>query len=388
MNLKNSISAIALMAASASLLAQEVINIGVTVPATGPAASLGIPQKNTLEVLYKEIDGVPVKFTFLDDGGETAAAVKNMRKLISENKIDIMLGSLVTAPTLAMTEVAHETKTPLIGFTGNKNTVVPMDEDKKWVFEAAQTDEIMAKAIYDAIKKQNVKKLAIIGFNDAYGQLWAREMQGVLKDSDVEIVANESFARKDTSVSGQVLKILSKKPDAVLVATSGTPGALPTRELRTRGFKGIIYHTHGSANGDFLRVCSTSCEGVILPIGPVVIADQIEDSNPTKAVALSYIEPYEQKFGKGSANAFGAYIYDAAILAKAGISEVLKKGIKPSSEEFRVALRDALENATEVVTTQSVFNMTPENHSGIDDRSRVLVEIKDNKWVYRPDLLK
>lgn len=345
-------------------------------------------KKNTLEVLYKEIDGIPVKFTFLDDGGETSAAVRNMRKLISENKIDIMLGSLVTAPTLAMTEVAHETKTPLIGFTGNKNTVVPMDENKKWVFEAAQTDEIMAKAIFDAIKKQNVKTLAIIGFNDAYGQLWAREMEGVLKDTDIKIVANESFARKDTSVSGQVLKIISKNPDAVLVATSGTPGALPTRELRNRGFKGIIYHTHGSANGDFLRVCATACEGVILPIGPVVIADQIEDSNPTKAVALSYKEPYEKKFGEGSANAFGAYIYDASLLAKAGISEVLKKGLKPGSEEFRVALREALENVKEVVTTQSVFNMTPENHSGIDDRSRVLVEIKDKKWVYRPDLLK
>lgn len=167
MKIKKYISAVALMAASTSILAQEVINIGVTVPQTGPAASLGIPQKNTLEVLYKEIDGIPVKFTFLDDGGETSAAVRNMRKLISENKIDIMLGSLVTAPTLAMTEVAHETKTPLIGFTGNKNTVVPMDENKKWVFEAAQTDEIMAKAIFDAIKKQNVKTLAIIGFNDA-----------------------------------------------------------------------------------------------------------------------------------------------------------------------------------------------------------------------------
>lgn len=210
MKIKKYISAVALMAASTSILAQEVINIGVTVPQTGPAASLGIPQKNTLEVLYKEIDGIPVKFTFLDDGGETSAAVRNMRKLISENKIDIMLGSLVTAPTLAMTEVAHETKTPLIGFTGNKNTVVPMDENKKWVFEAAQTDEIMAKAIFDAIKKQNVKTLAIIGFNDAYGQLWAREMEGVLKDTDIKIVANESFARKDTSVSGQVLKIISK----------------------------------------------------------------------------------------------------------------------------------------------------------------------------------
>ncbi|WDU52279.1 ABC transporter substrate-binding protein [Taylorella equigenitalis] len=378
----------ALVACASISDAQDAINIGVTVSATGPAASLGIPQKNTVEILKKEIKGVPVNYIVLDDAGDTSTAVKNMHKLISENHIDAIIGSSVTAASLAMVEVAAETKTPMISMNGNVVVVTPQEGAKKWAFKTAQNDALMAQALKTAMLKLNVKKLAIIGFADAYGESWAKEMKAALKDSGIDVVAIESFARKDTSVTGQVLKILSSKPDAVLVATSGTPGALPNRELRSRGFQGLIFHTHGSGNGDFLRVCATACDDVILPIGPVVVAEQLVDDHPSKKIGLEYRKLYDAKFGEGATNAFGAFLYDATLLVESSVTKVLEVGLKPGTEEFRVALRDALEQSNNVVASQGVFNMTPEDHTGLDERSRVIVKVKDGKWVLQPDLLK
>lgn len=384
--LNNLLASSALML-STSLMAQNAINIGVTVSATGPAASLGIPQKNTVEILNKEINGIPVNYIVYDDAGDTATAVKNMRKLISENHIDAIIGSSVTAASLAMVEVAAETKTPMVSMNGNIIVVTPQEGAKKWAFKTAQNDALMAQALKTAMQKLKVKNLAIIGFADAYGESWAKEMKAALEGTDINVVANESFARKDTSVTGQVLKILGKKPDAVLVATSGTPGALPNRELRSRGFKGLIFHTHGSGNGDFLRVCSSACEDVILPIGPVVVSEQLNDDHPSKKIGLEYRKLYDAKFGEGSTNAFGAFLFDAATLVESASKKVLESGVKPGSEEFRVALRDAIEQSKNVVASQGVFDMSPEDHTGLDERSRVIVKVKDGKWVLQPELL-
>lgn len=367
---------------------QPVVTVGVSVSATGPAASLGIPEKNTVEVIKTEVDGVQVKYIVLDDATDTAAAVRNMRKLISENNIDVMVGSTVTAASLGLVDVAAETKIPLISLNGNAIVVTPQEGAKKWAFKTAQNDRLMARALRTAMEKAGVKTLGYIGFADAYGQGWLKELQAVLADSDIKIIASESFARTDTSVTGQIMKLIAAKPDAILMGTAGTPGALPQRELIQRGYKGKTYHTHGSGNGDFLRVCGKACEGVILPAGPIMVAEQLEDDNPVKALALEYTKLYNKKFGEGSVNVFGGHMWDASALINAAIPKAIASDRQPGTERFRVAMRDALENTKNVGGVHGIFNMSPSDHTGLDERARVMVKIVDGKWVYQPDLLK
>lgn len=377
-----------MMALMSAVWAQQTVTVGVSVSATGPAASLGIPEKNTAEVIPSKIDGVQVKYIVLDDATDTGNAVRNMRKLISENNIDVMVGSSVTAASLGLVDVAAETKIPLISLNGNAVVVTPTDGAKHWAFKTAQNDSLMAQALKTAMLKAGVKKLGVIGFADAYGQGWLKEMKAALEGSGISVVASESFARTDTSVTGQVMKVMAARPDAVLLATAGTPGALPQRELKQRGFKGQIYHTHGSANNDFLRVCAKACEGIILPVGAVVVARQLEDGHPLKEEGMTYTKLYEAKFGENSVNAFGGHMWDAGVLINAALPAALKTGAKPGTEDFRKAMRDALENVKDVVGVHGIFNMSATDHAGLDDRARVMVKVQDGKWVYQPDLLK
>ncbi len=374
--------------AGAAWANQPVVTVGVSVSATGPAASLGIPEKNTVEVVKTEVDGVQVKYIVLDDATDTATAVRNMRKLISENNIDVMVGSSVTAASLAMVDVAAEAKVPVISLSGNAVVVVPQEGAKKWAFKTPQNDSLMALALRKSMEKANVKTIGYIGFADAYGQGWLKELETALADSDIKIVATESYARTDTSVTGQVMKLIGAKPDAIVVGTAGTPGALPQRELIQRGFKGQVYHTHGSANSDFLRVCGKACEGVLLPVGPVIVAEQLEDDNPIKKLGMEYTKLYNDKFGEGSVSVFGAHMWDATALINAAIPKAIASDRQPGSERFRVAMRDALENNKDVGGVHGIFNTTPEDHTGLDERARVMVKIVDGKWVYQPDLLK
>lgn len=371
--------------AAGSIMAQTV-NVGVSVSATGPAASLGIHERNTVEIVPTKVGDVEVKYFVLDDATDTAQAVRNMRKLISEENVDVMVGSSVTPGSLGMVDVGAEMKVPVISLAGNAVVVEPQEGAKLWAFKTPQNDALMAAAIRNNMIKQGVKTVAYIGFADAYGTGWLNELEKALDGSGIEIVAKESYARNDTSVTGQVMKMLAAKPDAVLIGTAGTPGALPQRELIQRGFKGISYHTHGSANQDLLRVCGKACEGVILPVGPVVVADQLDDSHPSKAVGLEYSKLYNDKFGENTVNSFGAHMWDASTLINSAIPKALETGAKPGTEEFRVAMRDALENHQEVVGVHGVYNTSKEDHTGLDERARVVIKIQDGKWVYDPDL--
>ena len=371
--------------AAGSIMAQTV-NVGVSVSATGPAASLGIHERNTVDIVPTKVGDVEINYFVLDDATDTAQAVRNMRKLISEESIDVMVGSTVTPGSLGMVDVGAEMKVPVISLAGNAVVIEPQEGAKVWAFKTPQNDALMATAIRKNMEKQGIKTVAYIGFADAYGTGWLTELEKALDGSGIEIVATESFARSDTSVTGQVMKIISAKPDAVLVGTAGTPGALPQRELIQRGFKGVTYHTHGSANNDFLRVCAKACEGVILPVGPLVVAEQLDDSHPSKQVSLDYIKLYNDKFGEGTVNSFGGHMWDASVLINAAIPAAIESGAEPGTEAFRIAMRDSIENLQEVLGVHGVFNTSKEDHNGMDERSRVVIKIEDGKWVYDPDL--
>ena len=380
MKIKAIISALFLVSAtsSASIVLAD-INVGVTLSATGPAASLGIPEKNTFLLMPTTIAGQKINYIVLDDASDTTTAVKNTKKLIAEHKVDVIVGSTITPNSLAMIDVAAEAETPMIAMAAAAAIVDPMDSKRAWVFKTPQNDAQMATAIVEHMTSNQVKTVAYIGFADAYGEGWWKEFSKIAEARKIAVVANERFNRADTSVTGQVLKILSLKPDAVLVGGAGTPAALPQKSLKEKGYKGIMYQTHGVANADFLRVCGKDCEGTVLPAGPVLVATQLPDSNPIKKAALEYVNKYEAVHGKGSVSTFGAHAWDAGKLLANAVPEALKKA-QPGSKEFRKALRDALEATKELTGAHGVFNLSPQDHLGFDQRARVMVRIEGGTW--------
>ncbi|MBI4996478.1 MAG: ABC transporter substrate-binding protein [Rhodocyclales bacterium] len=368
-----------LIAAFAATQALDDITVGVTVSATGPAASLGIPEKNTFALMPTTIAGQKVNYVILDDASDTTTAVKNVRKMITEDKVDVIVGSTITPNSLAMIDVAAEAETPMISMAASARIVDPANPKVRWVFKTPQNDVQMSTAIVESMLKNKVQTVAFIGFADAYGEGWYNEFSKIAELRKLTIVANERYNRADTSVTGQILKILAAKPDAVLVAGAGTPAALPQKALNEKGYKGAYYQTHGVANKDFLRVCGKDCEGTLLPAGPVLVATQLPDSNPIKKVALDYTAKYEAVHGAGSTSTFGAHAWDAGILLQNAVPLALKKA-QPGSKEFRAALRDALEGLKNVTVSHGIVNMSAQDHLGFDQRARVMVKIENGGW--------
>ncbi|MBN3765145.1 ABC transporter substrate-binding protein [Burkholderia sp. Ac-20365] len=374
--------AMALVCGASAAMAQ--VKIGVTLSTTGPAASLGIPEKNTIALLPKEIAGKSVQYIVLDDASDTSRAVQNTRKLIDEDHVDAIIGSTVTPNSLAMLDPVSEGKTPMISLAASAAIIGPMDAKRSWAFKTPQNDSLMADAIAEYMEKHGVKTVAFIGFADAYGEGWYNVFSKAAEAHHLKLVVNERYARTDASVTGQVLKIAAANPDAVLIAGAGTPSALPAKALKERGYKGKIYQTHGVANNDFLRVCGKDCEGELLPAGPILVADQLPDSNPVKKSSLAYKNAYEKAYGVGTVATFGGHAWDAGQMLQRAIPEALKKG-QPGTEAFRVALREALENVKDLPLSHGIMNTTATDHNGLDKRARVIVEISDGKWKLQND---
>ncbi|MDP2810925.1 MAG: ABC transporter substrate-binding protein [Rhodocyclaceae bacterium] len=367
--------ALALVLAAGSAWAD--ITIGVSVSATGPAASLGIPEKQTIALLPQTVGGEKVKYIVLDDAGDPSTAVKNARKFTGEDKVDAIIGSTTTPPSMAVLEVAFETKTPQIAMA----PLPPAGDKAPWVFTTPQSFTQMAVAIAQHMVANNIKTVGFIGYADPYGELWLKALQAAIEGKGITISAVERYQRADTSVAGQALKLMASKPDAVLIAGSGTPAVLPQATLIERGYKGKFYQTHGIANRDFLRVGGKNVEGTIFPVGPMLLAEGLPDSHPSKKPALEYIKLYESAHGANSRSTFGGHAWDAYLLLNRAVPEALKKA-KPGTVEFRVALRDALENVKELPGVHGVFNMSPQNHNGFDSRAVVMAIIENGDWKF------
>jgi branched-chain amino acid transport system substrate-binding protein len=370
--------AAAALALAVSGTARGDINIGVTLSATGAAASLGIPERNTFELLPTTIAGQKVNWIVLDDGSDTTKAVTNTRKLLSEDKVDVIVGSTVTPNSLAMIDIVADAETPMIAMAASGRIVDPANPKVKWVFKTPQSDSLMADAIAVSMKANGVKTMGYIGFNDAYGDSWLAEIKRSAQVAGIKVVAEEKYNRNDASVTGQILKIVAANPDAVLIGASGTPAATPQKDLAARNYKGKVYQTHGVANPDFLRVVGKEGNGTILPAGPMLVYEQLPASNPVKKSAAEYVTKYEAKYGTRST--FGGHAWDAYMLLSSAIPDALKKA-KPGTKEFRAALRDGLENARDIHGAHGVFNMTPQDHNGLDNRARMMIRIEDGKWV-------
>ncbi len=374
---------LALAAALLSTAALADINVGVTVSATGPAASLGIPEKNTIALMPKTIGGEKVNYIVLDDASDTTTAVANTRKLLTEHKVDIIIGSTTTPNSLAMIDAVAEAQTPMISMAASARIVEPQDAKKRWVFKTPQNDIQMSLAIAEHMAAAGVRTVGFIGFADAYGEGWFQEFTKAVELKKLRVVASERYARTDTSVTGQILKLMSAQPDAILIAGSGTPAVLPQRTLKERGYAGKLYQTHGVANADFLRVGGKDVEGTFLPAGPVLVAEQLPASHPVRKSALAYVAAYEAAHGKGSVSTFGGHAWDAGLLMSAAAPVALKKA-RPGTPEFRAALRDAIEQVRELPGAHGIFSLSAADHLGLDQRARVMVRIDKGTWKYAP----
>jgi branched-chain amino acid transport system substrate-binding protein len=365
--------ALAMILAAGSAWAD--ITVGVSVSATGPAASLGIPEKQTFALLPLTIGGEKVRYIVLDDATDPSTAVKNARRFTGEEKVDAIIASTATPTSAAILEVAFETKTPQISMA----PFAPAPEKASWVFITPQNFNQMAIAIATHMAANNVKTIGYIGYADPYGQLWLKAIQSAAEAKGIKITATESYQRNDTSVTGQALKLIATNPDAILIGGSGTPAVLPQATLIERGYKGKFYQTHGIANRDFLRVGGKNVEGTIFPVGPMLLAEQLADSHPSKKPALEYIKVYEAAHGANSRSTFGGHGWDAYLLLNRAVPEAMKKA-KPGTPEFRIALRDALENVKELPAVHGVFNMSAKDHNGFDGRAAIMATVENGDW--------
>ena len=352
------------------------ITVGISISTTGPAAALGIPERNALDFVPKEIGGVPLKVIVLDDGGDPTNATTNARRFVTESRADIIIGSSTTPPTIAMSNVANEAGIPHLGLA--PFPVTP--ERAKWSVVLPQPVPIMGKILYEHMKAHNVKTVGYIGYSDSYGDLWFNDFKTHGVPMGLTLVDEERFARPDTSVTGQVLKLVAANPDAILVGASGTAAGLPQTELRARGYQGLIYQTHGAATMDFIRIAGPAAEAVIMASGPVMNPEGQADSALTKKPGLALDTAYEAKYGANTRSQFAGHAYDAFEILKRVVPAALKTA-KPGTGEFREAIRQAFISEREIAASQGIYNWTEKDRSGLDDRSRILLTVKNGKYV-------
>ncbi|MGY3607368.1 MULTISPECIES: ABC transporter substrate-binding protein [unclassified Bradyrhizobium] len=355
------------------------VRIGIIVSATGPAASVGVTQQRTVSVLPPKLGGQDVRYILMDDASDTSTSVTVARKLITEDRVDVIVGPSLTPNSLALLDIVAETGTPMISLAGSALIVEPPVDRRRWVFKTPQSDAQMASIVLDHMKRRSIKSLALIGFNDAYGEGWIKVMTALAEAAGIKVVGSERYQRTDSSVLGQILKITSQSPDAIFIAASGTPAALPQMTLADRGYKGVVYQTHGVANNDFLRIGGKALEGTFVPAGPVLVAEQLPDSHPAKAAALDFVRRYEAIPGAGARSTFAAYLWDAQLILDRAIAAAAVKA-QPGTDAFRIALRDAIEATSDVAGPNGVYNMSFTDHLGLDERSRVMTQIVNGGW--------
>ena len=374
MKLKKTLLALAITA-TASTAALADIKIGVSLALTGPGSGLGIPMQNQLKLFPQTIAGEKVQLIVLDDATDPGKGAANARRFVTEDKVDLIIGSCITAVAAAMTDIAAEAST--VQLAGSP-VGVPAGKDK-WMFRLPQSNTVIGHAMVEHMKKQGVKTVGFLGYTDAYGEQWLKEVTPLLDKAGIKLVGTERFARTDTSVTPQALKLVAANPDAMLVVASGSGAAMPQLGLIERGFKGKIYQTHAAATMDLMRVGGKAVEGTFVAAGPVIVPDQLPDSHPSKKVALDFVAKYDKAYGTGSHNQFSGHAYDAQIALEKAIPMALKKA-KPGTVEFRTALRDSMETMGRTVFAHGVMNWTPADHWGYTMETGVVMKVADGKF--------
>ena len=367
------------LALAASMSVQAQVKIGVIASSTGAIPFVGIPQKNAVALLPKKIGEFDVEYLVFDDASDPTQSVQLTKKLLSENKIDALIGPSGSGNAMGVLGFMAEAQTPMLAPVGTAAVVLPMDDKKRWVFKTHPNDDVISEGLVVAMAKRGIKTVGFIGRADPYGENWYKTFAPMAEKAGIKIVANERYGPKDTTALAQALKMVAAKPDAMMVAGVGADAAMPHSQLVDSGFKGPVFQTHGAASGSFLQIGGKKVEGALI-LGPlVVVPDEIPDSAPSKSVTLDLINGYEKQFAS-KPPIFAAGTYDAGLLLIRAIPIAARKG-KPGTQEFRNALRDALEDTREMKASQGVITMSPKDHSGYDLRGQVMITVKDGKFM-------
>lgn len=374
MKLKKTLLTLAI-AAVTSTAALADIKIGVSLALTGPGSGLGIPMQKQLQLFPKTIGGEKVQLVILDDATDPGKGSANARRFVTEDKVDLIFGSCITAVAAAMTDIASESGTVQVA---GSPVGVPPGKDG-WLFRLPQSNTVMGHAVVELMKKQGVKTVGFLGYTDAYGQQWLDAVTPMLEKAGIKLVGAERFARADTSVTPQALKLTSANPDAILVVASGSGAAMPQMALVERGFKGKVYQTHAAATPDLARVGGKAVEGTYVVSGPALLGDQLPDNHPSKKLALDFVQKFEKEFGANTRNQFAGHAYDFQIAMEKAIPMALKKA-KPGTPEFRAAMRDSLETMGRTVFSHGVMNWTKEDHWGYTLETGVMTKVVDGKF--------
>ena len=373
----------ALLIATAGLLvgatASAQIRIGVVLSLTGPGAAIGGQGQNSVQLWPSEMAGQKVVVTVVNDATDPSTAAKSASRLINEDKVDVIVGSSLTPTSLAMVPVAGEAKTPMVSMGTASAITEPLDERRRWVFRLGPPEKFSTDLVADDLKRRKLSTFAVLALASAYGDGFLKAMETSAAAKGLKIVGAERYNVTDQSVTAQVAKLMALNPDAIYVASFGTAAAVPQIELASRGYKGRIYQLGGVANPEFLRVAGKAAEGMFITVPPLLVAEQLKESDPVRAGALAFVREYEGKFGTGSRSPFAAAPYDAYRLIENAAKIALRKA-QPGTEAFRSALRDGLEQTRDLRTTATIYAYSPTDHVGLDQRSQVLAVVKDGKW--------
>lgn len=373
MNFRKTLVAIATVIASAGAAAD--VNIGISLALTGPGSGLGIPMQNYFKIFPKEIAGEKINLIILDDATDPGKGAQNARRFVTDDKVDMIIGSCITAVAAAMTDIAAESGT--VQLAGSPVGVPPGKDG--WLFRLPQSNTVMGSAVVEHMKKQGVKTVGFLGYTDAYGEQWLKEFTPLAEKAGIKIIATERFARTDTSVTPQALKLVAANPDAMLIVASGSGAAMPHKAVVERNFKGKIYQTHAAATKDLMRVGGKDVEGSFVVSGPAVIAEQLPDSHPSKKVAIDFVQKYEKAVGAGTRNQFAGHAYDAQVVLEKVLPVALKKA-KPGTKEFRAALRDAMEGMGRTIFAHGVMNWTKDDHWGYTNETGVMLKVVNGEF--------
>lgn len=373
------ITALALLAIGLAAPARADITIGALLSLTGPSASLGIPARNTIELLPSTIGGETVRWVVLDDASDPAAAVRGARKLVDQDHVDVIIGPSNTPSSVAILDVAAESGTPFLSLSGSNAVIEPPVGARRWAFKMFPAERLATGQMAEHMRAHGVTALAQLGFATGLGDGYFAAMRADATERSIPIVAEARYNPDDTAVTAQVLRLMQPKPGAVFIAASGTPATTPIIELRNRGYRGAIYTVMGIAGPDPLRVGGKSLDGVLLSGVPVLTAEQLDDAAPSKAPALAFIQAYEGRYGPRSRNLFAATFWDAFLLVGEGARTAVTVA-KPGSPMFRTALRDGMEKVRGMAGAQGVFSLSETNHSGAEPSSQVLIEIRDGGY--------